>query len=963
MRTLLLVFLFALGNNICFSQTSVSINDKRNIYDEKGDYYFSKREFKKSIVYYNMAYQNDAKNYYSVLRKAEAYSALDLYDQAAACYKIVFATDLFIPNEYRLQYANLLLKNKDIRGFEKWMAKYNEIVNNEISGFITSTETRAKMYKDSSYVIVENEGVLNTPESEICPVVYKDKLVFSSDRRNLSGSKANSFYNVFAVNYLSSGQLGKLNVYNKNLNSDLSESALFLSESANKMYFTRSKSTRSNLKTFVSNIPSASNSTLDLNEVKIDGFTSIGQPAFNSKGTVMYFVSETSGGSGGLDIYSSEWIGGKWSKPKNLGSKINSNKDDMYPHIVHDSILYFTSSRTGGEGGLDLYSVNIFKSGSTPKNLGSKVNSKYDEYSLSFSSEGLTGYFCSNRPGGFGREDIYRLQLMDLKVKYAAYKHKKRTFMEDGKINLYLSDGKEYNIASKDNTGFNFEFQAEEDYKLVIQHENSSSNNTINNTKLTPAQKEKGMLFPRPIEKTEIKLRAGMKYEFTAGMKPLSNAYKTALNDLSNQYPGAAGSTIDLTALAKELLLRDGEIYTIRFVKDETQYSDYKSKGESSLLINNEAVSIGGRSFFFVLPLDNQVNFNIKTDIAYFKENFNPKKVGAVKVDAEPVFKEKVAKEISGFPILVNAESYRETASIKKIAASELTIIPGTLYVLTLTKIDPKSGREQEIVVPLTKGVQYNLGSEAQSQSSYNKALSQMRASSSSSNANEELIDISVLSKELNILSEKNIVFNLMPAANINGEVSSNRNVLTTLKVDGRRYFVSNKQKMQINLTLDLNKKVNIQTDLSYIKENFDASTIAIKVDTSSFDSDLITDPVYDVVTVNFDLNEYSIRSDAKAIIETKVVKELKSDSRLYVTIKGYTDGLGDAKHNEQLSKDRAHAVKSFLASQGIGENRIRTFSFGESLSLKKGVRWEDLSEAELQKHRKVEIVMYLPEK
>ena len=41
--------------------------DKHNLYDEKGDYYFDNKDFKKAIVYYNMAYEKDADNYYSVL--------------------------------------------------------------------------------------------------------------------------------------------------------------------------------------------------------------------------------------------------------------------------------------------------------------------------------------------------------------------------------------------------------------------------------------------------------------------------------------------------------------------------------------------------------------------------------------------------------------------------------------------------------------------------------------------------------------------------------------------------------------------------------------------------------------------------------------------------------------------------------------------------------------------------------
>lgn len=91
------------------------------------------------------------------------------------------------------------------------------------------------------------------------------------------------------------------------------------------------------------------------------------------------------------------------------------------------------------------------------------------------------------------------------------------------------------------------------------------------------------------------------------------------------------------------------------------------------------------------------------------------------------------------------------------------------------------------------------------------------------------------------------------------------------------------------------------------------------------------------------------------------MIKVLKGDSRLYVTIKGYSDPLGDAAYNVKLSQNRAQAVKDFLINNGIGENRIRTFSYGASQALKDGVRWEDLSEEELQKYRKVEIVIYLP--
>jgi outer membrane protein OmpA-like peptidoglycan-associated protein len=963
MRAFLLLILFGLFSNISYSQPKTNIFDIRNVYDQKGDYYFDKKEYKKSIVYFDMAYKYDANNYYSILRRAEAYTRMGLNDQAIECYRIIFQTNLYIPNEYRLQFALLLLKNKDIKGFNEWMGKYNEIVYTEIGDktYLSSAEVRAKMYKDSSFVMVENESFLNTAESEICPAIYKDMVVFGSTRKNLSGSVGNSYYNMFSANYVEGGRLGKLNVFNNSLNSTQNETAITFSDKAGKLYLTRGSSVNSKLKTYVANIPTNSKGIINLTELAVAGFDNIGQPAFNSDGTKMYFVSDAPGGAGGLDLYVCEFAGGKWTHVKNLGKAVNSAKDEMYPFVLNDTLLFFSSAGHNSLGGLDLYSVNLNQENSAPKNLGNKVNSPYDDYGLAFSPRGYTGYFSSNRPGGFGKDDIYRLHLLDIKVKYAAYRFKRKPFMEDDKINLYLSDGEEYNIESKDKSGFDFTFRPEENYKMVIQHENPIASNVIYNTKLNAEQKKKEFLYPKPFQKTEIKLQAGMQYQFTAGMKPISDEYKKELNDMAKGYQNSS-NTIDLTALAKELLLTEGEIYTIQFVKDENNPTTAKSKEVSNLYINDKTIGVAGRSFFILLPLDIQANFNIKTDIGYFKETYSPKKVGGVKVDAEPVYKEEpVEIQSDGFPILVNTESFSEAG--RKIKATELTIVPGTMYILTLGKKGASKDKAPDLVVPLTKGVKYNLGTGGQSKDEYNKALSQMANSQSREKSDGELIDISVLSKEMDISSEENIVFNLVPAAKIGSQAAGGANVLSILDVDGRKYYVTSKQKLQVNLKLKQNERINIQTDLKYVKENFVPSTISMKVDTTSFSKSVITDPVFDVIVVNFNLNEYSIRPDAKTILENKVIQVLQGDSRLYVTIKGYTDPLGDAAYNEKLSRNRALAVKDFLSKNGIGDSRIRTFSFGESMALEKGVKWEDLSEAELQKHRKVEIVIYLPKK
>lgn len=968
MKRLIFLTLLALIGIYCYSQAASSIYDVRNVYDQKGDFYFEQKNYKKAIAYYNMAFADNKSNYYSVLRKAEAYQKLGLNLHAAECYRMLFQSKMSVPDLEMLKYALLLLEVKDIPGFEQWLSRYNQQVENEIKGgnYLNTSGVRAKMYKDSTVVVVENESFLNTTQAEISPVLSQGKLIFASNRRKLDGSAGSKDYNLYAAQFVSLGNLGKLNVLNRDLNTTSFEGGVAIAPN-NNLFFTRGTSSTSGFELFETALPKDSKSKLSPTKVTVQGMASIGQPAFNSDGSKMYFVSE-GGGKGGTDIYVCEKEDGSWGPAQNI-ELINTAKNEMYPWVVDDTLLYFSSDGHNGLGGYDLYVFNLKGQNAPAQNLGSKVNSKYDDYSLSFSPSGITGYFSSNRPGGMGKEDIYRLHLLHLKVKYAAYRPRQRYNMSNDQINLYITDGTDYNISSSDKTGFNFGFQPESGYKMVIQRENVLANDILGNASLSLDLRGRKMLEPTPLNRTEISLETGMRYQFTAGMKPLSNEYQEALNELTEAYSGSSGgSAIDLTALAKELQLEEGEVYTIRFEPDASQASTGKTKEETRIFVNGETVPVSGNSFFIVLPLDVESNFQIKTDIDYFKEAYSPKKVGSVKVDNAPVIKPEPVVESEGFPILVNTDAPAEVAG-RKITASELSIVPGSVYILSLSKPNPRGGEPIEVIVPLTKGVKYNLGTEAVDADAFNKAVSQMQSGSSAA-PDEELIDISVMSKELDFGADDKMEFTLMPAKQYGAQSTATREVVTTLLVDGRNYYITSQNKMQVNLKLKMDRKINIQTDLAYVKDNFDASTLKLNVDTKSFeetapakkDENEIADPVFDVITVNFDLGKYDVRADAKNIINSKVINELKKDKRLYVTIKGYTDALGDAEYNKRLSKNRAEAVRDYLAANGIGANRIRTFSFGESLALDENVNWEDLSEEELQKHRKVEIVMYLPE-
>jgi outer membrane protein OmpA-like peptidoglycan-associated protein len=135
---------------------------------------------------------------------------------------------------------------------------------------------------------------------------------------------------------------------------------------------------------------------------------SVGHPALSPDGKTLYFVSDMKGGYGGTDIYFCTRKDGKWSNPTNLGTVINTFGNEMFPFIADNGDLYFASDGYPGFGGLDIFiSRKVDGKWTTPKNLGLPINSSYDDFSLAEYKNTGKGLFCSNRPNGKGADDLY----------------------------------------------------------------------------------------------------------------------------------------------------------------------------------------------------------------------------------------------------------------------------------------------------------------------------------------------------------------------------------------------------------------------------------------------------------------------------------------------------------------------------------------------------------------------------
>ncbi|MGD0711542.1 MAG: OmpA family protein [Bacteroidales bacterium] len=137
------------------------------------------------------------------------------------------------------------------------------------------------------------------------------------------------------------------------------------------------------------------------------------QQAITSDGNTMYFASDMPGGYGGSDLYIIKKVGGVWGKPVNLGATINSIGNEGFPFISGDTLLVFASDGLPGFGGLDIFECSI-KGGkiSKPVNMMPPINSSADDFGLVFKSSKNAGFFCSNRPGGLGDDDIYSYDLI-----------------------------------------------------------------------------------------------------------------------------------------------------------------------------------------------------------------------------------------------------------------------------------------------------------------------------------------------------------------------------------------------------------------------------------------------------------------------------------------------------------------------------------------------------------------------
>lgn len=147
-----------------------------------------------------------------------------------------------------------------------------------------------------------------------------------------------------------------------------------------------------------------------INSEKVESACSI-----SNDGQIMLFSSEREGGFGDLDIYMvTKLPGGDWGEPQNLGKEINTPLNEDFPTLSGDGLtMYFSSDGHPGMGGYDLFFSTWDDQSSVwskPQNVGYPVNTPFDNKNISFTQSGETAYVTRVEPGSNTQLDIYEVR-------------------------------------------------------------------------------------------------------------------------------------------------------------------------------------------------------------------------------------------------------------------------------------------------------------------------------------------------------------------------------------------------------------------------------------------------------------------------------------------------------------------------------------------------------------------------
>lgn len=355
-------------------------------------------------------------------------------------------------------------------------------------------------------------GELASEYTDFGGTILNGEFYFTSSRntsRKSHGMTGEAFLDIYKATY-TDGIITDVNVLKGDVNTKYHEAIVSFSPDGTRMYFDRNAFYKGKFKKDEEGVNQLNifYATLidgtwkDVQPVPFNNTEySVGHPSVSPDGKYLYFVSDMPGGFGDSDIYRvSINSDGSFGEPENLGRGINTEGKEVFPSVDSDGVLYFSSNGHLGLGGLDVFYAEAQGNGfGEVTNIGSPVNSSKDDFAYKYYPDLEIGFVSSNRSGNV--DNIYRVEPVCSAVIHSIVRSEATNEPLSGAV-VTLYDANENRLASK-NTGADgkVEFTVECDNKFVLQAAKGEyeTNSAITNTKASQAPNVEIKL--RPIEK------------------------------------------------------------------------------------------------------------------------------------------------------------------------------------------------------------------------------------------------------------------------------------------------------------------------------------------------------------------------------------------------------------------------------------------------------------------------------
>jgi tetratricopeptide (TPR) repeat protein len=407
----------------CFSQGLHTVSNKALKEYNEGKQAYSFLDFNRAEAYLKAAIKTDGRFYEAYLIYAEMLTDLRRFNEAVFNYRKVIEIDssFFLPAFFGLgnaefmtgDYQNALIHFKIYLENNPKSENYIKKATKSIEDCMFSINA---LKSPVPYDPVNFGDSINTRFDEYWPSVTADGQTLMFTRQIEYGGNSgfvNNMQEDFYISYLINGVWSKAVPAGNPLNTTKNEGAQTLSSNGQYMFFTACDRPEGygRCDIYYSAFDGKTWSTPVNSGAPVNTSSWESQPSVNAEGKVLFFTSNRPGGIGGMDIwYSVLNENGQWGKPENIGAKVNTKGDEMSPFIYFDSrTLYFSSNGWPGMGGFDLYVTRMQEDStwSDPINLGYPINSFNDETGLVIESNGRRAYFSTRQSNEKGKDIFY----------------------------------------------------------------------------------------------------------------------------------------------------------------------------------------------------------------------------------------------------------------------------------------------------------------------------------------------------------------------------------------------------------------------------------------------------------------------------------------------------------------------------------------------------------------------------